>query len=104
MDTHDSLGQRGLGDFMHAKRTQRMVFTYLRSIIFTFSAPKQHIYNRNQPPGPLSPAFNCRIKNTTPEGQLAKKRQKRRRFSCSCMLNRQEIIPCTIGIVMFYLD
>ena len=51
MDTHDSLGQRGLGDFMHTKRTQRMVFTYLRSIIFTFSAPKQHIYNRNQPPG-----------------------------------------------------
>ena len=44
---------------------------------------KQHIYNRNQPPGPLSPAFKCRIKKTTPEGQLAKKRQKRRRFSCS---------------------
>lgn len=65
---------------------------------------KQHIYNRNLSPGPLSPAFNCRIKKTTPEGQLAKKRQKRRRFSCSCMLNRQEIIPCTIGIVMFYLD
>ena len=41
---------------------------------------KQHIYNRNLSPGPLSPAFNCRIKNTTPEGQLAKKRQKRRRF------------------------
>lgn len=73
MDTHDSLGQRGLGDFMHTKRTQRMVFTYLRSIIFTFSAPKQHIYNRNQPPGPLSPAFNCRIKKNTLEGPLAKK-------------------------------
>ena len=46
---------------MHAKRTQRMVFTYLRSIIFTFSAPKQHIYNRHQYPGPLSPAFASRI-------------------------------------------
>lgn len=73
MDTHDSLGQRGLRDFMHTKRTQRMVFTYLRSIIFTFSAPKQDIYNRNQPPGPLSPAFNCRIKKNTLEGPLAKK-------------------------------
>ena len=34
---------------------------------------KQHIYNRNQPPGPLSPAFNCRIKKNTLEGPLAKK-------------------------------
>lgn len=53
---------------------QRFLHTlYLRSIIFTFSAPKQDIYNRNQPPGPLSPAFNCRIKKNTLEGPLAKK-------------------------------
>ena len=74
MDTHDSLGQRGLGDFMHAKRTQRMVFTYLRSLIFdSFQPQKQHIYNRNLSPGPLYPAFNCRIRKNTLEGPLAKK-------------------------------
>ena len=43
MDTHDSLGQRGLGDFMHAKRTQRMVFTYL-SLLFLLFEPQNSTY------------------------------------------------------------